>query len=47
MKKALIWIAGIIAALCLVVACLWGGEIASLLSVKSVAGNEYLYTVEY
>ena len=47
MKKALIWIAGIIAALCLVVACLWGGEIASLRSVKSVAGNEYLYTMEY
>jgi len=47
MKKALIWIAGIIAALCLVVACIWGGEIASLRSVKSVAGNEYLYTMEY
>ena len=47
MKKALIWIAGIIVALCLVVACLWSGEIASLRSVKSVAGNEYLYTMEY
>jgi hypothetical protein len=47
MKKALIWIAGIIAALCLVVACIWGGEIASLRSVKSVAGNEYLYTMQY
>ena len=47
LKKAIIWIVGIIAALFIAIACVWGGEIASLRSVKSVAGNEYLYTMEY
>ena len=47
MKKALLWVAGIIAALCIAVACVWGGEIATIRSVKSVEGNEYLYTMEY
>jgi len=47
MKKALLWVAGIIAALCIAVACIWGGEIATIRSVKSVEGNEYLYTMEY
>ncbi len=47
MKKALFWIIGILAAVCLVVWCVWGGEIASINSVKSVDGNQYLYTMEY
>jgi len=47
MKKALLWIAGIVAALCIAVACLWGREIATLRTVSQVAGNEYLYRMEY
>ena len=38
MKKALLWIIGILAALCLAVWFIWGGEIASISSVKSVDG---------
>ena len=47
MKKALYWIVGILAALCIVVACLWGGEIGTLRTVESVNGNPYLYRMEY
>ena len=47
MKKVLLWIVGIIAALCIAVAAIWGGEIGSLATVKSVDGNEYLYQMEY
>ena len=47
MKKALLWIAGTAAALCIAVACLWGREIATLRTVEQVAGNEYLYRMEY
>ncbi len=47
MKKALSWIAGILAALCIAVACIWGGEIAAINSVSSVNGNKYLYKMEY
>ena len=47
MKKVLKWFAGIIAALLIAVACIWGGEIATVSSVKSVDGNVYLYTMEY
>lgn len=47
MKKALFWIVGIIAALCIAVACIWGGEIATLSSIESVEGNQYLYKMEY
>ena len=47
MKKAFIWIIGIIAALCLVVWFTWRGEIASINSVTSVEGNPYLYKMEY
>ncbi len=47
MKKLFFWLIGIIAALTLAVWCIWGGEIASLSSVKSVGGNPYLYTMEY
>lgn len=47
MKKAFIWIIGIIAALCLVVWFTWRGEITSINSVTSVEGNPYLYKMEY
>ena len=47
MKKALLWIVGILAALCIAVACIWGGEIGTLRTVESVDGNPYLYRMEY
>ena len=47
MKKALLWIVGILAALCIAIAWLWGGEMATLRSLESVEGNEYLYRMEY
>ena len=47
MKRALLWILGIIVALAAAVACIWGGEIATLRSVRSVGGNQYLYRMEY
>ena len=47
MKKFLLWFVGIIAALCIVVLCIWGGELATLRSIKTVEGNEYLYMMEY
>ena len=47
MKKVLLWIVGILAALCIAACCLWSGEWATLRSVKSVDGNEYLYSMEY
>lgn len=47
MKKLFFWMIGIIAVLFLAVWCIWGGEIASLSSVKSVGGNPYLYVMEY
>jgi hypothetical protein len=47
MKKFLLWFAGILAALCIVVLCIWGGEIATLRSIQTVGDNEYLYTIEY
>ena len=47
MKKILLWIVGILAALCLVVACVWGGEIGTLRTVRTVGGNPYLYQMEY
>ena len=47
MKRFLLWLIGILAALCIAVWCIWGGEIATLRSIKTVEGNEYLYTVEY
>ena len=46
-EKAVLWIIGIIAAICIAVACLWGGEIASINSIESVGGNKYLYKMEY
>lgn len=47
MKRFLLWFAGILAALCIVVLCIWGGEIATLRSIQTVGDNEYLYTIEY
>ena len=47
MKKVLLWIIGILAALCLGVLCIWGGEIATIRTVKPVGGNPYLYQMEY
>ena len=47
MKKVLLWFVGILAALCIAIACIWGGEIATLRSIASVEGNEYLYQMEY
>ena len=47
MKKVLLWLVGILAALCIAVLCIWGGEIATLRSIKPVEGNQYLYTVDY
>ena len=47
MKKALLWIVGILVALCIAVACIWGGEIGTLRTVESVDGNPYLYRMEY
>ena len=47
MKKAILWIVGILAAICIAVACIWGGEIATVRSVESVGGNKYLYKIEY
>ena len=47
MKKAILWIVGILAAICIAVACIWGGEIATVRSVESVGGNKYLYKMEY
>ena len=47
MKKALLIILGILAAIVIAIACIWGGEIASISSVKSVDGNPYLYQMNY
>ena len=47
MKKTIYCILGILAALCIAIACIWGGEIASIRSIQSVEGNPYLYKMEY
>ena len=47
MKKVLAWIIGIIAAICIAVLCIWGGEIRTLNTVHSVGDNPYLYQMEY
>ena len=47
MKKVVFWIIGIIAALVIAVACIWGGEIKTISSVQSVGENKYLYKMEY
>ena len=47
MKKTIFCILGILTALCIAIACIWGGEIASIGSIQSVEGNPYLYKMEY
>ncbi|MBQ3712020.1 MAG: linear amide C-N hydrolase [Bacteroidales bacterium] len=47
MKKVLAWIIGIIAALCIAVFCIWGGEIRTVNTVSKVGDNPYLYQMEY
>lgn len=47
MKKSLLWIVGILAVICIAIACLWGGEIATINSIEPVGGNQYLYRMEY
>lgn len=47
MKKFILWLVGILAAICLAIGLIWGGEIASIRSVESVDGNPYLYKMEY
>lgn len=47
MKKFLCWTVGIIAAICIAIACIWQGEIRTLRTVTNVGGNEYLWQMEY
>ena len=47
MKKVILWILGILAALIIAVLCIWRGEIRTVSSIKSVDGNPYLYQMEY
>jgi hypothetical protein len=50
MKKALkvlLWIAGVIAAVCIAVAIIWAGEIGTIKTIKQVGDNQYLYQMEY
>ena len=47
MKKVFFWILGILLALCIAIACIWGGEIATVSSISPVDGNKYLYRMEY
>ena len=47
MKKVILWILGILAALVIAVLCIWSGEIRTIGSIESVDGNPYLYRIEY
>ena len=47
MKKFFCWILGILAVLCIAIAFIWGGEIATIRSISAVDGNKYLYKLEY
>ena len=47
MKKFLRWLLAIIVVIVVAVAIIWGGEIRTISTVRSVAGNPYLYTMEY
>ncbi|MBO4742985.1 MAG: linear amide C-N hydrolase [Bacteroidales bacterium] len=47
MKKFLKILCGIILAAVVAVACLWGREIATIGTIKSVGANQYLYTMDY
>ena len=47
LRNIILLIAGILAILCIAVALMWGGEIATLRTVSQVGGNQYLYRMEY
>ena len=47
MKKILFKVIGILAIICLTIVTIWHGEIATIRSLKSVEGNEYLYKMDY
>ena len=47
MKKILFKVIGILAIICLTIATIWHGEIATIRSLKAVEGNEYLYKMDY
>ena len=47
MRKVLFKILGILAIIVIGVLFIWRGEIATLMTVKSVGGNKYLYQMEY
>ena len=47
MKKVILWIVGILAVLCIVLGCIWGREISTIRTLKSIGGNKYLYQMEY
>ena len=47
MKKVILGIVGILAVLCIVVGCIWGREISTIRTLKSIGGNKYLYQMEY
>ena len=47
MKKVILWILGILAALVLAVLVIWSGEIRTVSSIEPVDGNPYLYQMEY
>ena len=47
MRKVLFKILGILAIIVIGVLLIWRGEIATLMTVKSVGGNKYLYQMEY
>ena len=47
MKKVLLKIIGILAIICLTIAFVWHGEIATIRSLESVGGNKYLYKMDF
>ena len=47
MKKFLLWLLAIVLVLAAVVALVWGGEIRTISSLRSVDGNPYLYEMTY
>ena len=46
-KHILISLLSLLLAVCVIVACVWSGEIATLRSVAQVGDNPYLYQMEY
>ena len=47
MKKFLLWLFAILIVLAAAVAIIWGGEIRTISSLRSVGGNPYLYEMTY